>query len=442
MRTWLILALMVAGADARASVCSTFVANNQVATLACDGTGWNTEIWATDAAQLNGYNSCAGGPFNERGPEWIFPFDCPGDVSVTVTAGGTDCDVDLFVLASGCNDVAGCVAASVRTGAGTGVQDDVTFDCTAGTTRYIVLEGFDLSVNPGRCAWDSPQHNYRLTNVSVIAFCDEICGDGADNDGDGRADCADADCHCQEDCGTVGDEDGDLAADCADFDCLGAPECCDEDGDGYAARVPFACGGDDCDDGDDRLHPGAAEVVANGRDEDCDGGDMCYRDADHDGYGTTATVPSADLWCGNAAGESQYSNDCLDSGPNAANVRPGALEVPGDGIDQDCDRVDACWQDLDNDGYGVGTAVDGPGLDCVAAAGWAAVNGDCLDQGPGAPSANPGEAEVCDGLDNDCDGLTDTQDPDLPANGSAWRDQDGDGYGAGAAVQVGACGSM
>jgi hypothetical protein len=435
------LSLMVV-ADARASVCSNFVSNNNVEPLACDGVGWVTEIWSTDAAQLDGYNSCNGGPFPASGPEWIFPFDCPGDVEVRVTLGGTDCDVDLFVLASGCNDIAGCVEASVTTGVGTGVQDEVTFTCTAGTSRYIVLEGYDLSVNPGRCLWDSARHNYRYTDVAVAAFCDELCGDGFDNDGDGRVDCGDVDCGCQEDCSTVGDEDGDLAADCADFDCLGAPECCDDDGDGYAAEVPAACGGDDCDDQDELRNPGANEVAANGQDEDCDGGDMCYVDADRDGYGTSATIPSVDLWCGNVAGESQYSNDCLDVGAGASSVRPGGREVAGDGIDQDCDGVDACWRDLDNDGYGTGGAVDAPGLDCAAAVGWATQAGDCQDSGANAVSANPGAAEICDGIDNDCDGLVDIADPDIPAQGTAWPDADGDGYGTGASLAIGQCGTL
>lgn len=43
---------------------------------------------------------------------------------------------------------------------------------------------------------------------------------------------------------------------------------CDYDGDGYEAP---GCGGDDCDDSDAGVNPGAEEVPADGQDQDCDG---------------------------------------------------------------------------------------------------------------------------------------------------------------------------
>ena len=52
-------------------------------------------------------------------------------------------------------------------------------------------------------------------------------------------------------------------------DC-GTPAVTDADGDGYDS---IASGGDDCDDTDASIFPGAAEVVGDGIDQDCDGVD-------------------------------------------------------------------------------------------------------------------------------------------------------------------------
>jgi hypothetical protein len=46
--------------------------------------------------------------------------------------------------------------------------------------------------------------------------------------------------------------------------------CVDNDGDGYHAN----CGDEDCDDTDPDVHPGAEEVINNGIDDDCVGGDQ------------------------------------------------------------------------------------------------------------------------------------------------------------------------
>lgn|GEM_PF-3625005 len=87
----------------------------------------------------------------------------------------------------------------------------------------------------------------------------------------------------------------------------------DRDGDGY---IDVAYGGDDCDDQDARVYPGAYDFWYDGVDSDCMG-DSDY-DADRDGY-------DADAFGG---------LDCDDKRPE---VNPGELEYCDGGLDNDCD---------------------------------------------------------------------------------------------------------
>ncbi len=130
----------------------------------------------------------------------------------------------------------------------------------------------------------------------------------------------------------------------------------DADGDGYgdAANPSDACVppatnnalGGDCDDTRASIHPDAVETC-DGVDQDCNGviddnatdAPSWYVDADGDGYaaGPDNSVKSCTQPDGYTA--SQDTLDCDDSNPS---VYPGAPEVCGDGVINDCNATDEC----------------------------------------------------------------------------------------------------
>ncbi len=155
---------------------------------------------------------------------------------------------------------------------------------------------------------------------------------------------------------------------------------CFEPGAGGPVACPpaYQCAADedrDCDGADPEVHPGAQEKCNDGIDQDCDGEDAPCSDDDADGWRKCSGLE--DFFGGTC--------DCQD---DFDTIYPGAEEICGDGIDQDCDGADLPC-DNDGDGYREGR--------------------DCDD---GDPSIHPGATEMCTApgdapADEDCDGLVD-----------------------------------
>ncbi|MEZ4247946.1 MAG: putative metal-binding motif-containing protein [Polyangiales bacterium] len=165
---------------------------------------------------------------------------------------------------------------------------------------------------------------------------------------------------------------------------------CDADGDGARAT---GCGGDDCDDGNAAVRPGATEICdLEGVDEDCDPSTFGFRDADGDGVG--------DARCCNG---DTCGTDCDDAN---GNVAPGRTEACNE-VDDDCDgstdegATTTFYVDTDGDDFG---SPDMTVEACAQPDGYSENDDDCDDT---RRAANPGAVEVCDDVgDNDCDGLT------------------------------------
>lgn len=304
------------------------------------------------------------------------------------------------------------------------VSEDVIVD-----PNDIDDDGDGLSENEGDCD-DTDPNNYPGNTERCDGQdndCDNLVDDNdpdvvnqstyyIDADGDGYGDAASTIDDCEQPSGYVEDntdcDDGDGAVnpnaeeicdDGIDNNCDGSidpessctPSGSDDDGDGY---IDENDGGDDCDDNDAAVNPGASESS----DEECDDG----VDNDCDG-----NADSADSGCGDDSdvdddgdGYTENEGDCDD---DDSSVNPGAAEICDSGVDNDCDgEIDeVCSGETDADDDGDGYSEEG---------------GDCDDTNA---AISPDAIEECDSVDNNCDGEVDET-----CVGDLSVDDDGDGY--------------
>src|SRR3989338_8268390 len=287
----------------------------------------------------------------------------------------------------------------------------------------------------------------------------------------------DGDC---DDTSTLYNPDADESCtDTEDYNCDGSIGYTDADVDGFAA-----C--EECDDSDPAINPDAIEVC-DGADNNCDGtidedtasdARTWYEDSDGDGYGNPLSTQAA---CTRPAGFVSNTSDCDDTDPTT-NVLTWYEDIDEDGYGNassstdstvtgscttptgytadatDCDDTDptrdpgeteVCdafdtdedcsgaadnddlpttglttfYPDGEGDGYG-DTSSTGSSL-CDATATYSTTDHTDCDDGDN--TIHPGASEICDSVDEDCDGTAD----DSATDASTWYyDGDSDGYGA------------
>ncbi len=396
----------------------------------CDG---NDTITCFVDVDLDGVGTAAtvlaaDGDCTDSG-ESLLDTDCD-DTEITVFPGATelcngideDCDVaidedldadgDTFPIGASCTVTVDCDDTNAAINpAATEVCDTVDNNCNGQIDEEVDGDGDGYTGCAGDC-----DDNDATINPGATELCDgadtdcdgTLPSDELDLDGDNELPCA-GDCN---DANAAVNTSATEVCNIIDDDCDGATDQgFDLDGDGVTT-----CGGDgaagtaddDCDDGNATVLPGATELC-NAIDDDCDAAIDEGFDADTDGVTT----------CGPDGLPSTADDDCDDT---LATVFPGATDLPDDGIDQDCSGADTvtCYVDLDADGFGTSAllAVDGDCTDPDEAPS----PGDCDD---GAPAVFPGQTELCNGVDEDCDGSIDED-----------FDADGDGYPIGASCSV------
>ena len=312
----------------------------------------------------------------------------------------TGFDTKLFVFSGSCGNLT-CVTGNDDF---CGLRSQVSFMANMGTTYYIIVGGFNAAATGNFIL--NLSHPVNQTYYK-------------DSDGDGFS-------------------DGTTIEDCAQ------PS-------GYYLASQLLATSGDCDDNNAAVNPAAIEIC-NGIDDNCDGNiddvmTLYYADQDGDGFGdpnTTITVASctppagyvtnnldncpldankiAPGICGCGVADTDTDGDgtadCIDGCPNDPNkTAPGQCgcgnpdtDTDGDGA---ADCIDGCpndpalqapkrwYLDADGDGFGHRTIFV---MSCTQPTGYVADNTDCNDNNA---SINPNAVELCNGIDDNCDGAVD-----------------------------------
>jgi hypothetical protein len=171
------------------------------------------------------------------------------------------------------------------------------------------------------------------------------------------------------------------------------------------------------------LSRAADEEICNGIDDNCDGeidegvvtDEVCFNQAAYDAFPGSApgfgVCRTGFLTCANpSTGESFCIGEIIPQ------------EEVCDGVDNDCNNIvddeRTFYRDADGDGFGSATdTVAG----CTRPLGYVTINDDCNDM---SAAINPDAAEVCNEIDDNCNGEIDEG-----VQQTFFADADGDGFG-------------
>lgn len=382
-----------------------------VRTYAGSSTGVSSSYAGTASGSTNsclGYSVASAGDANGDGKGDILAGGyCYGSGNGYALAyyGLSDEDGDGYFTGSGvatasrdCDDT----NAAISPGATEIIADGIDNDCN-GTERCYDDDDNDGFLDTSGDYRNSSDLDCSDNNEGTATDLTTDCDDNSNTDYPGAPEIVgnsdDENCDGQETC--YDDDDNDNYLDTSgdtrlstDTDCSDAYEGTSTDNTG------------DCDDSSSLFAPNVTDVVDSGADENCDGSESCYDDDDDDGFldtsGDKRTSTDMDCLDANEGAATDLTTDC-DDGSNTD--YPGATEIIANGDDENCDGLETCYEDDDNDNY-----LDTSG-DMIAS-----TDADCSDAYEGSSSdpttdcddANavkrPGQPETAaDGIDSNCD---------------------------------------